>query len=409
MTMTASQLQDLRRDLHRHPELGLDLPRTQACVIDALSGLDLEIRTGTSLSSVTAVLRGTATTGDDGHRPSVLLRGDMDALPVTELVDSDHRSTIDGRMHACGHDLHTAMLVGAAHDLHDRRGDLAGDVVFMFQPGEEGNDGAAHMIAEGVLDAAGRRPDAAWALHVFSSRLPRGIVASRSGPLLAAANELYVTVQGRGGHGSAPERALDPIPVAAAMVTGLQTLLSRIVSPFDPTVLTVGEFHAGTAPNIIPDSARFGATLRCFDADVLDVLERETVRYCRDLASAHGLTADVEFQRNYPVTVNDPDAVATARRVVAATLPTDDQPDQGRWLDLPTPVTGSEDFSRILEAVPGAMLFLGACSDGADPADAPDNHSPLANYDDEVMADGVAVLSALAVETLTAAPAHTRD
>jgi len=405
MTITTTDLIALRRDLHRHPELGLDLPRTQAAVVAALSDLDLEIRTGTSLSSVTAVLRGTDAGSGDGPRRSVLLRGDMDALPMEELLDTDHRSTVEGRMHACGHDLHTAMLVGAAHALHARRADLPGDVIFMFQPGEEGHDGAAHMIEEGVLDAAGSRPDAAWALHVFAARLPAGVVASRSGPLLAAANELYVTVHGRGGHGSAPERALDPVPVAAAMVTGLQTLMSRIVSPFDPTVLTVGEFHAGTAPNIIPGSARFAATLRCFDDDVLDVLERETVRYCNGIATAHGLTADVVFQRNYPVTVNDDDAIATARRVVADTLSGADDATGSRWLDLPTPVTGAEDFSRILQAVPGAMLFLGACVDGADPSTAPDNHSPLAHFDDAVMGDGVAVLTALALATLSGSPA----
>ena len=413
MPVPAPDLVALRHELHRRPELGLDLPATQATVLDALSGLDLEVTTGATLTSVTAVLRGGAATGPDDHRPTVLLRGDMDALPLQEEVDVDHRSTIDGRMHACGHDLHTAMLVGAAHRLHARRAQLTGDVVFMFQPGEEGDDGAAHMIAEGVLDAAGRRPDAAWALHVMSGRLPGGVVASRGGPLLAAANELHVTVQGRGGHGSAPERARDPIPVAAAMVTGLQTLMTRITSPFDPTVLTVGEFHAGTKPNIIPDTARFGATLRCFDDDLLDLLERETVQYCHGIAAAHGMTADVRFLRQYPVTVNDVDAVAEARRIVPRVLGTADGntagrdgsggPAPDRWHDMPTPVTGAEDFSRILQATPGAMLFLGACPAGTDPTTAPDNHSPRAMFDDAVMGDGVEVLTALATHSTTPA------
>lgn len=402
MATSTPDLVALRRDLHRHPELGLDLPRTQRAVLDALSGLDLEIQTGTALTSITAVLRGgrAAAASSDSTRPTVLLRGDMDALPLHEEVDVDHRSTIEGRMHACGHDLHTAMLVGAAHALHDRRDDLRGDVVFMFQPGEEGFDGAGHMIAEGVLDAAGRHPDAAWALHVVSARLPAGIVAGRGGPMMASANELHVTVKGRGGHGSAPERAQDPVPVAAAMVTGLQTLMSRIVSPFDPAVLTVGEFHAGTMPNIIPDIARFGATLRCFDQEVLDALEAETVRYCHCIAAAHGLAADVDFRRNYPVTINDVDAVTTAQRVITETLGSPGLPAHDRWFDMPIPVTASEDFSRILQAVPGAMLLLGACPAGVDPATGPDNHSPNAAFDDAVMADGVAVLTALASQTL---------
>ena len=400
MSVPTPDLVQFRRDLHRHPELGLDLPRTQAAVLDALSGLDLEVTTGRDLTSVTAVLRGGATTSADHERPTVLLRGDMDALPLQEEVDVAYRSTIDGRMHACGHDLHTTMLVGAAHRLHARRDELAGDVVFMFQPGEEGDDGAGHMIAEGVLHAAGPRPDAAWALHVMAGRLPRGAVATRGGPLLASSNELHVTVRGRGGHGSAPERAQDPVPVAAAMVTGLQVLLSRIVSPFDPTVMTVGEFHAGTKPNIIPDTARFGATLRCFDDAVLDRLEHETVRYCHGIAAAHGLAVDVQFQRQYPVTINDAAAVARARQVVTQVLGTPEDPADDRWVVLPTPLTGSEDFSRILQAVPGAMLFLGACPPGIDPVTGPDNHSPLAVFDDDVMDDGVAVLAALAKDTL---------
>ncbi len=224
----SSDLVALRHTLHQRPEVGLDLPTTQATVLEALSGLDLEVSTGTGTTSVTAVLRGGAATAADGERPVVLLRGDMDALPVTEAVDIDYRSLNVGQMHACGHDLHTTMLVGAARALTARKDELPGDVVFMFQPGEEGFDGAGVMIAEGVLDAAGRRPDAAWALHVMSGLAPRGLVAGRGGPMMAASNELHVTVHGAGGHGSAPHRSKDPIPAAAEMVTGLQTAALRV-------------------------------------------------------------------------------------------------------------------------------------------------------------------------------------
>jgi hippurate hydrolase len=393
----ATDLTDLRHTLHRHPEIGLDLPWTQSTVLEALSGLDLEVSTGTGTTSVTAVLRGGAATAPDGDRPVVLLRGDMDALPVTEAADIDFRSDVVGAMHACGHDLHTTMLVGAARALTARRAELPGDVLFMFQPGEEGFDGAGVMIAEGVLEAAGRRPDAAWALHVMSSLAPRGMVAGRGGPMMASSNELHVTVRGAGGHGSAPHRAKDPVPVAAEMVVGLQTLVSRTLDPFQVAVLTVGEFHAGTKPNIIPDAARFAATIRCFDDGVLDHLERDTVRYCQQVAAAHGLEADVAFQRQYPVTVNDAGRVATAAEVVQRVLGAD------RFLEMPHPITGSEDFSRVLQASPGAMLFLGASIAGDAWEQAPDNHSPFAAFSDDVLPDGAALYCELAVESLAAA------
>jgi hippurate hydrolase len=390
----ADDLAELRHTLHRHPEIGLELPTTQGTVLDALSGLDLEVSTGTGCSSVTAVLRGGAAA--DGERPTVLLRGDMDALPVTEEVDVDYRSQVDGAMHACGHDLHTTMLVGAARVLAARRSELPGDVVFMFQPGEEGFDGAGVMISEGVLDAAGRRPDAAWALHVMSGLAPRGVTTGRGGPMMAASNELHVTVRGAGGHGSAPHRAKDPVPVAAEMVTGLQTLVSRTVSAFAPAVLTVGQFHAGTKANIIPDTAEFQATVRCFDDEVLDGLERDTVRFCQGIAAAHGVEVDARFHRQYPPTINDTASVDAAARVVERTL------GEGRWETMPDPITGSEDFSRVLQATPGAMLFLGAALEGRDWQTAPDNHSPFAAFTDSVLPDGAAVYAELAAHTLAA-------
>jgi amidohydrolase len=389
-------LTELRHTLHRTPEIGLDLPITQATVLDALSDLDLEVSTGTGCSSVTAVLRGDGA-ASDGERRTVLLRGDMDALPVAEELDVDYRSRVDGAMHACGHDLHTTMLVGAARLLAARRDQLAGDVVLMFQPGEEGFDGAGVMIREGVLEAAGRRPDAAWALHVMSGLTPQGTATARGGPLMAASNELHVTVRGAGGHGSAPHRAKDPVPVAAEMVIGLQTLLSRTVSPFAPAVLTVGQFHAGTKANIIPDTAAFSATIRCFDDEVLDGLERDTVRYCEGVAAAHGVEVDARFVRQYPVTINDVAAVTVAEQVVQQAL------GGTRWQTMPEPITGSEDFSRVLQAAPGAMLFLGACLDGRDWRTAPDNHSPFAAFDDAVLPDGAALYAELAARSLLTA------
>jgi amidohydrolase len=248
------EMTELRRAIHREPEIGLHLPKTQQKILSALDGLPLEISTGTELSSVTAVLRG----GKPG--PAVLLRGDMDALPITEATGLPFASRHDGAMHACGHDLHVAMLAGAAKVLSARQADLTGDVVFMFQPGEEGYAGARSMIGEGVLDAAGPRVVGAYGLHVSSTKLPFGVFSTRPGPMLAAADQIFVTVHGRGGHASQPHRAADPIPAACEMVIALQTMVTRKFDVFDPVVVTVGSFHAGTADNIIPDSATFLAT-----------------------------------------------------------------------------------------------------------------------------------------------------
>ncbi len=256
----APELVALRRRLHRHPEIGLHLPVTQAAVLEALEGLDLEVTTGRSLSSVVAVLRGSAPV--EGERPVVLLRGDMDALPVTEEVDCDHTSTVPGAMHACGHDLHVAALVGAARILHELREELAGDVVLMFQPGEEGPGGAEPMVREGLLDAAGARVTAAYAVHVTAAEHPFGTWFSRPGALMASADEVTVTVRGEGGHGSAPHHALDPVPVACEVVLALQSAVTRRFDVFDPVVVTAGRLAAGTVNNVIPDDAVVELTVR---------------------------------------------------------------------------------------------------------------------------------------------------
>ena len=302
----AGEIAELRHSIHREPEIGLDLPKTQAKVLAALDGLPLEVSTGRGLSSVTAVLRG----GQPG--PVVLLRGDMDALPVTEETHLPYASAIPGAMHACGHDLHTAMLAGAARLLSARQADLPGTVIFMFQPGEEGYAGARHMITEGVLDAAGERPVAAYALHVTSNRLPCGVFSTRGGPMLAAADQITVTVRGRGGHASTPHRAADPIPAACEMVIALQTLVTRHFDVFDPVVITVGSFHAGTADNVIPDEATFLATARSFSRESRSALAELVPRLIGDIARAHGLTAEADYAREYPVTVNDAGEAAFA-------------------------------------------------------------------------------------------------
>jgi amidohydrolase len=387
------ELAELRHAIHREPEIGLDLPRTQRKVLAALAGLPLEVTPGKAASSVTAVLRGGAAPGGDGG-PVVLLRGDMDALPVTERTGLDYASRIDGAMHACGHDLHTTMLVGAARLLAARRAELPGSVVFMFQPGEEGYAGARHLFEEGVLVAAGRRPAAAYALHVASAQLPTGVFSTRPGPMMAAAEVLEVTVTGHGGHASQPHHASDPIPAACEIVTALQTLVTRRFDVFDPVVITVASFHAGTTDNVIPDQASFLATVRSFSPAARDRVREAAARLIHDIAAGHGLAASAEFTNSYPVTVNDPAEARFAAGVVADVL------DAGRFLTQPNPLTGAEDFSYVLEQVPGAFVMLGACPPGADPAAAPFNHSADAVFDDNVLADGAAIYAELALRRL---------
>jgi amidohydrolase len=383
-------LTELRHALHREPEVGLQLPGTQARVLGALGGLPLEITTGESLTSVTGVLRG----GRPG--PVVLLRADMDALEIEEKTGVPFCSRT-GAMHACGHDLHTAMLVGAAHLLAQARDELAGTVVFMFQPGEEGCDGAGHMIAEGVLDAAGARPVAAYALHVMSAGWPYRTFTTRPGPMLAASDGLAVRVRGAGGHGSAPHLARDPVLAACEMALALQAYLTRSVDPLESVVLTVGSFHAGTRRNVIPETASFDATVRTLSQEVRDQVARESVRVCEGIAAAHGLDADAVYTREYPVTVNDGAEASFAEQTVAELFGGE------AFTPMAKPVMGAEDFSRVIAAVPGVMLFLGAVAPGEDHTATPNNHSQYATFDDGVLSAGAALYAGLALRRLDAA------
>lgn len=388
----STELVTLRRELHRHPEVGLQLPRTQNKLKEALADLPLEVTLGAKLTSIGAVLRGTAPTLS--ARPTVLLRADMDALPLQELADVDFASEDDGVMHACGHDLHMAMLVGAARLLSERRHTLAGDVVFMFQPGEEGFDGAASMIDEGILDLAGRRADAAYGLHVFTGLPEHGQFATKPDTLMAASDVLVVTLTGSGGHGSAPHLANDPVSALAEIVTAIQTMLSRKFDVFDPVVVTVGLVRAGTAPNVIPESAAFEATVRTFSHVARDKLKVMLDQLISGIAGAHGLSVVIDYQQGYPATVNDPSETDFAAGVVTELLGDE------RHVRLSAPMTASEDFSRVLQAVPGSFIFLGASTKGTDTSTVAYNHSAYALFDDSVLADGAALYAELAIRRL---------
>ncbi len=376
----------IRHDIHRHPELGLDLPRTQGVVLRELAGLGLEIHTGRALSSVTAVLRGTRS------GPTVLLRADMDALPVVEATELPFRSE-NGAMHACGHDVHTAMLIGAAKLLAAHRDQLDGDVVFMFQPGEEGWDGASLMVQEGVLTASGQKVSSAYGMHVRAAEFPAGLFMTRPGTIMASSDHLRVTVRGAGGHASTPHLARDPIAVAAQLVGDLQTLVTRRFNIFDPVVITVGSFHAGTKENVIPDTATFDATVRSFSDVVRNRVREEAVRLCRQVAEGYGLSVDAEYTDGYPVTVNAPahaDFVAQTAKDVFG---------REAFHLLEFPRAGGEDFSRVLDEVPGCFLHLGAATTD-DYATAPANHSSRATYSDSVIPLGMRMHAELAIRAL---------
>src|SRR5947209_9068353 len=331
---------DLRRRLHRQPEIGLQLPRTQATVLEALQGLPLEVSTGRSTTSVVAVLRG-ARPG-----PTYLLRGDMDALPVHEDTGLPFASQNPGAMHACGHDTHVAMLLGAARLLADRRDELAGQIVFMVQPGEEGFHGARFMLEEGLLDVVPEAPvSGAFALHVSTS-FASGTVNVRPGPMMAAADQWRMTVRGRGGHASQPHAAADPIPVAAEIVLALQSMITRRVDVFDPAVVTVAHIDSGSTNNVIPDTAFLEGTIRTLSAQQRVDVVASVQRVAAHVAAAHEMTVEFEHLPGYPVTVNDPGAAAAVLETAATLLGP-----QGSVL-MPAPMMGAEDFSYVLEQVP---------------------------------------------------------
>ena len=377
----APETVELRRELHANPEIGLHLPGTQQRILDALTGLGLDITLGESLSSVVADLD----TGKEG--PTVLLRGDMDALPLTEDTDLPFKSTVEGRMHACGHDTHVAMLVGAAKLLSDNKSEFNGKVRFMFQPGEEGYHGAKFMIEEGVVDGV----DRAFAIHV-DSNTPLGIIGSRPGAMAASSDELEITVRGRGGHASMPHVAADPIAAAAGITTGLYTMVTRDIDAFDPAMVTVASIHGGTAGNIIPETAELVGTIRAVSEETRETVHDMITRVAQGIASAHGCTADVNIIKGYPVTINDAAMVKVVENAAATVL------GEGRYLDAPTPIMGSEDFSYVLQRVPGAMMGLGLCPDGYDnPYAAPSLHSNRAMLNEAGLPVGVAMHAAVAM------------
>jgi hippurate hydrolase len=374
--------------LHTWPEIGLDLPKTREAVLQALEGLPLDITLHTTTSGIAAMLTG------DKPGPTVMLRGDMDALPMPEDTGLDYSSKVENVMHACGHDTHVAMLAGAARMLSERKSDLTGRVLFMFQPGEEGYGGAEYMLNEGILNVGDESPlAAAYALHITSS-LPSGFVGSKGGPIMASSDVVQIEVTGKGGHASEPFRTLDPIPVACEIVQALQMFITRRIEIWDPAVITITKLIAGTASNVIPETAKIEGTIRAMSAATRAKVHDGIRRIAEGIAETHEMSAEVTIKLGYPVTVNDAPSADFALDIAKAVN------GDKNVAHMPHPVMGAEDFSYVLEKVPGAMLFLGGTPQGKDPRTAPPNHSNRVMFEEDAMTTGMALYSALALRTL---------
>jgi hippurate hydrolase len=380
----ADRITALRRAIHSEPELGLDTPKTLAKVRAELADLPLEWREGTSCTGAVAVLNA----GKAGR--SALLRGDMDALAMEEHTGLPFASTVAGRMHACGHDTHTAMLAGAARVLAGRADDLPGEVRFMFQPGEEGYHGARFMIDDGLLDPL---PDAAFALHIMPNA-PHGTIGSRTGTLLASADMLEITVEGRGGHASMPHDTRDPVPVAAEIIMALQTMVTRRFDAAEALIVTITQLEAATAHNVIPDRAVLKGTIRTLTPGRRQEVWNAIRQLAENIGQAHDCDADTVISQGFPPTVNDARAVALAE-AVATELP------HGEYMTLPTPLMGAEDFSYVLEKVPGMMAFLGVAESGADWRQCCSIHSSHMMVDESVLPRGTAFLAGCATRFLS--------
>ena len=377
----------IRRAIHRRPELGLDLPETQRLIVDELRRLGLEPMLGKGLSSVTATI------GEGRPGRTVVLRADMDALPLTEESGLEFASEINGRMHACGHDTHVTMLLGAARLLVERfRADpawLPGPVRLVFQPGEEGYFGARLMLEEGLLDDLSPDNARAFAIHT-SAQYPSGELHARPGTQQASVDEFKVTVRGLGGHAAVPHTARDPIPVAAEIITALQVAITRSVDVFDPVVLTIAHLTAGTTYNIIPETAHLHGTIRCVSEARRAAMPDLIRRVVGGVAAAHGVASEVEVGHLYPVTVNDPGVFQEVRAIARSLVG-----DADVHL-MPAPMMPAEDWSYVVQRIPGVMVNLGARPRDRALEGFPQNHSNQVVFDEDAMAVGVALHAAVA-------------
>jgi hippurate hydrolase len=377
---TAPDLVAMRRTLHEHPELGLEEVWTSDFVAAQLHAIGYEVHRGLARTGVVGTLRNGMGTRAIG------LRADMDALPLQEETGLEYQSKIPGRMHACGHDGHTAMLLGAAKAIAERR-QFDGTVHLIFQPAEENFGGARMMVEEGLFELF--PCDAVFALHNDPS-LPFGQFALREGLIMAAVDEAKIIVQGRGGHGAQPETTADPIVAGASIVMALQTIVSRNVHPSDPTVVTVGAFHGGTVSNIIPGRVELVIGIRSFDPDTRDYVERRIGEIARFQAQSYGMSAEIEYSRSYDATINDKDQTNYLRERARAFA------GEENVVELDRPKMGSEDFAYMLRARPGSYFFLGTASDRNDKP----VHHPGYDFNDDILPIGAAFWTELVEDFL---------
>jgi amidohydrolase len=363
-----------RRDFHRHPELGFQETRTAGIVAETLTGLGFEVQRGIGQTGVVGILEG------DRPGPVVLLRFDMDALPVTEENETDYVSLNPGLMHACGHDGHVAMGLGVARIMAGRRTQLAGTLKFLFQPGEEGRGGALAVLADGVLDNP--RPDVALAMHLWND-VPYGLIRVNDGPAMAASSIFTLTVRGKGGHGAAPHRSVDPILAAAHIVAALQSIVSRNIDPLESVVVTVGQMTAGTTFNVIPESATLRGTVRSYNNEMHRHVYRRILEMAQNMARAFRCQATMEAVAIVPAVVNAPEATRRVR-AAAARVVGQDKVVEGRTM-------GAEDMGYILEEIPGCYFFIGAGNE--EKGIIYPHHHPRFDVDERALVLGVATMA----------------
>jgi amidohydrolase len=377
-------IQAWRRDIHQHPELLYDVHRTAAFVAERLRefGCD-EVATGLGRTGVVGVIKGRKPAGK-GDLKVIGLRADMDALPILEATDLPYASKNPGLMHACGHDGHTAMLLGAARYLAETR-NFAGDAVVIFQPAEEGGAGAAAMIKDGLMDRFGI--EQVYGMH-NGPGIPVGSFAIRSGPIMASTDDIDIKIEGLGGHAARPHKCIDSVLVGAQLITALQSIVSRTVDPLESAVISMCEFHAGNARNVIPQTAELKGTVRTLKPEVRELIEKRVREVVAGVAQMTGAKIDLHYKRKYPVTVNHPSqtdfATSVAREIAG----------DGNVHEMP-PMMGAEDFSYMLEARPGAFIFCGNGNSAG-------LHHPAYNFDDEAIVFGTSYWVKLVENTLAA-------
>ncbi len=391
MTSILQQAHDLhdslvqwRRDLHQHPELGFLETRTAGRVADHLRGLGIEVATGIGKTGVVGIIEGSS------PGPTVLLRFDMDALPIQELNDLPYASQHAGVMHACGHDGHTAIGMGVAQLLAMNRQHLHGRVKLLFQPAEEGLGGALATIGDGVLEHP--RPDVAFGLHLWN-QFPSGMIYAQVGPLMAAADRFYIEIEGRGGHGGQPHLTVDAIWIAAQVATALHTLVSRNVPPHEAAVLSIGSFHGGSAFNVIAERVEMSGTFRTFSPEVRQMLIRRSEEVVAGICQAHGARYRFRMDDFFtPAVINEAQAAALMQKTATALF-------GSSRLDEMTPIMVAEDMAELLNRVPGCFVLVGA----RPPHDAGvgPHHNPRFNIDEAVLSDAAALLAQVTIDYLT--------